>query len=152
MKQQSQGGFLISKIHQLMGRIFNRMLKDRHITELNNAQGRIMFVVWREDGIPISKLAAKTGLGKSTLTSMLDRLEKSGFLCRTPSRDDRRQILVCRTEKDKSFQSPYVQVSQDMTRVFYRDFSETEIARFEADLERILVNLISADKNQRRLK
>lgn len=150
MKQQKQGGFLIAKIHQLAGRIFNRMLKDHSITELNTAQGRIMFVLWRNDGIPISSLAAKTGLGKSTLTSMLDRLEETGLLYRAPSPGDRRRILIYRTDKDKSFQTQYIQVSQEMTRLFYRGFNEEEISRFEADLERILSNLIFADKKLRR--
>lgn len=143
MKQLRQGGFLIAKIHQLAGRIFNRMLKDHRITELNTAQGRIMFVLWQNDGIPISELAIKTGLGKSTLTGMLDRLEETGFLYRAPSPDDRRRILIFRTEKDKSFQALYIRVSQEMTQIFYRDFTEEEITRFEANLERILTNLTS---------
>jgi len=141
MKRQRQGGFLIAKIHQTAGRIFNRMLKDHGITELNTAQGRIMFVLWRHDGIPISDLAAKSGLEKSTLTSMLDRMEEAGFLCRTPSPDDRRKILIFRTEKDRSFQARYVEVSEEMARIFYRGFTDDEIARFEVDLERILDNL-----------
>lgn len=145
MKRQRQGGFLIAKIHQLAGRIFNRMLKDHDITELNTAQGRIMFVLWRDDGVPISTLAEKTALEKSTLTSMLDRLEESGFLYRTPSPHDRRKILIFRTEKDKSFQANYVEVSGEMTRIFYRGFSEREIVRFEGDLERILENLTSEE-------
>lgn len=148
MKRQRQGGFLIAKIHQLAGRIFNRMLKDYGITELNTAQGRVMFVLWRDDGLPISALAEKTGLEKSTLTSMLDRLEQAGFLYRTPSPDDRRKILIFRTEKDKSFQEQYVQVSQEMTRIFYRGFTEPEIARFEANLERILDNLTCQEGKQ----
>ncbi len=145
MKDQRQGGFLIAKIHQLAGRIFNRLLRDHDITELNTAQGRIMFVVWRNDGIPISDLAEKTGLGKSTLTSMLDRLEKAGFLRRVPSTDDRRSILIFRTEKDRSLEQDYVRVSRHMTRLFYDGFSEGEIDRFEKDLQRILKNLESLD-------
>lgn len=146
MKDQRQGGFLIAKIHQLAGRIFNRLLKDYGITELNTAQGRIMFVLWRSDGIPISDLAEKTGLGKSTLTSMLDRLEKTGFLRRSPSPDDRRSVLVFRTEKDRSLEEEYVRVSRHMTRLFYDGFSEADIDRFETDLERILRNLESLDE------
>jgi DNA-binding MarR family transcriptional regulator len=148
MKRQRQGGFLIAKIHQLAGRIFNRMLKENDITELNTAQGRIMFVLWRDDGIPISELAEKTGLEKSTLTSMLDRLEKAGLLRRTVSATDRRKILIFRTDKDKSFEAKYVQLSQEMTRIFYRGFAEQEITRFEGDLERILDNLTSEEEGR----
>lgn len=147
MKDQPQGGFLISRIHQLSGRIFARKLRD-HKVEINPAQGRIMFVLWREDGIPISELARRTSLEKSTLTSMLDRLEEAGYLRRVRSKKDRRQILVYRTPKDEAWQGEYVRVSQDMAGVFYDGFSEDEIQEFESYLERILDNLIASEDRE----
>ncbi|UCC32501.1 MAG: MarR family transcriptional regulator [Phycisphaerales bacterium] len=141
MKRQRQGGFLIAKVHQVAGRIFARMLKEHQIDEINPAQGRIMFVLWREDGISINELAKRTSLGKSTLTSMLDRLEEAGYLVRVPSKEDRRRILIKRTDKDKALENVYVRVSQEMTKLFYDGFSSTEIHRFEEDLQRILDNL-----------
>ncbi|MCE5251248.1 MarR family transcriptional regulator [bacterium] len=141
MKKQRQGGFLMSKIHHLSGRIFKRMLKEHGIDEINPAQGRIMFVLWSNDGISIHDLAKKTSLGKSTLTSMLDRLEKNGFLRREPSKEDRRKILIWRTEKDKSFQKLYVEISREMTEIYYEGFSQEERDRFEAFLKRLHENL-----------
>ena len=141
MRAQRQGGFLIAKIHQVAGRIFTRKLKEHGIDEINPAQGRIMFVLWQEDGISIQELAKRTSLGKSTLTSMLDRLESSGHLRRVRSPKDRRQILIKRTEKDRICEGLYVRVSEEMARVFYDRFSTTEIERFEKYLQRILDNL-----------
>ena len=140
MKSQRQGGFLMAKIRQVGGRIFSKMLKDSGI-EINPAQGRIMFALWQQDGISINELAKRTQLGKSTLTSMLDRLEKEGFLKRVPSREDRRKILLKRTKKDRAMEAKYVEVSQQMTKLYYKGFSKSEIDRFENDLTRILNNL-----------
>ena len=144
MKDQPQGGFLISQIHQLGSRIFARKLRQ-HGIELNPAQGRIMFVLWRNDGISITELARQTSLGKSTLTSMLDRLEQSGYVRRIPSPQDRRVILIERTEKDKAFQELYIQVSQEMQALFYDGFSEAEIQAFDQFLVRILDNLTASE-------
>jgi DNA-binding MarR family transcriptional regulator len=138
---KTQGGFLMAKIHQLSGRIFSRLLKKAEITEINPAQGRIMFVLWQNDGISIGNLAQRTSLSKSTLTSMLDRLENSGFIQRRHSKTDRREILIFRTEKDKSLQAVYVQVSEEMTDKYYADFSQEEIVTFEEFLKRIYRNL-----------
>ena len=143
MKTQSEGGFLIAKIHQLAGRIFSRMLKECEV-EINPAQGRIMFVLWRSDGIPITELARKTSLEKSTLTSMLDRLEDAGYVARVHSPDDRRVNLIERTAKDKAWQKVYLRVSQQMTKLFYAGFSEAEIDEFERYLKRIFDNLSAA--------
>lgn len=141
MSQKRRGGFLIARIHQTGGRIFARLLKEQGIDEINPAQGRILFVLWEEDGIPITRLAEKTGLGKSTMTAMLDRLEKQGYIKRTFPRDDRRSILIYRTEKDKKLQDVYAKVSDRMTSFFYSGFSGDEITCFEALLERIDRNL-----------
>jgi DNA-binding MarR family transcriptional regulator len=72
---------------------------------------------------------------------MLDRLEEAGHVVRVPSDDDRRKILIKRTDKDRAWQETYVQVSQEMTALFYAGFSASEIDSFEAYLSRILDNL-----------
>ncbi len=146
MKLQSQGGFLIAKIHQLSGRIFSKLLK-KHQIDINPAQGRIMFVLWREDNIPIQELAIKTSLSKTTLTSMLDRLEIMGYITRVPSNEDRRKICIKLTEKDKSLHEKYRQVSLEMTELFYQGLSSDEIDLFEKQLEKTYKNLIVAEKN-----
>ncbi len=144
MMAPREGGFLISKIHHLSGRVFAKKLKEYQV-EINPAQGRIMFVLWQEDGISISDLAKKTSLGKSTLTSMLDRLEGMGYVTRVRSEKDRRSVLIKRTEKDDSWQEVYAQVSQDMGRVYYDGFSDSEVDEFEQYLRRIMDNLVATE-------
>jgi len=146
MKEQSQAGFLMAKIRQVGERIFVRRLKQYGI-EINPAQGRIMFALWQKDGIAINELAKKTQLKKSTLTSMLDRLAKLGYIKRLHFKEDRRKILIKRTEKDRRMEKKYVEVSEEMTRLFYKQFSRSQIVRFENDLERILDNLTEFEAN-----
>ncbi len=130
----------MAKIRQVSGRVFERMLKEYGI-EINSAQGRIMFALWQRDGISINELARKTQLKKSTLTSMLDRLETMGYLRRQRSKKDRRKILIKRTNKDKTLENKYVELSQEITKLFYKGFTKSQIDRFENDLTRILDNL-----------
>ncbi len=136
----------MAKIRQVGGRISERILKQYNI-EINSAQGRIMFVLWKNDGISINELAKKTQLKKSTLTSMLDRLEKMGYIRRQRSKKDRRKILIKRTEKDRTMENKYVEVSEEMTRLHYKGFSKSQIVSFEKDLEQILNNLTEFEKN-----
>jgi DNA-binding MarR family transcriptional regulator len=145
MKRQRKGGFLISKIHQLSARIFARMLKESGIRDINPAQGRIMFVLWQNDGIAINDLAKETSLSKSTLTSMLDRLEIAGLVRRKASKKDRRKINIWRTEKDKSLQKQYISFSKKMTDIYYNGLSEGEITQFEQMLEHIFKNLKASE-------
>jgi len=146
MKRLRQGGFLMAKIRQVSERVFARKLKKYRINRINPAQGRILFVLWQQDNISIGELAKKTHLGKSTLTSMLDRLEEAGHLTRARSTKDRRQILITRTKRDRELEKIYLAVSQEMTDVFYGGFSKVEIDQFEKNLERILHNLTTFEK------
>ena len=151
MKEQRQAGFLMAKIRQVAGRIFERML-NRYGIEINSAQGRIMFALWQQDNVSINELAKKTQLKKSTLMSMLDRLEGMGYIKRERSKKDRRKIVIERTNKDKNLESDYVKLSQEHTRLFYHGFSEDQIDRFEKDLERILDNLTEYESNAGRME
>jgi DNA-binding MarR family transcriptional regulator len=151
MQKQSQAGFLMAKIRQVGERIFVRRSKQYGI-EINPAQGRIMFALWQKDGISINELAKKTQLKKSTMTSMLDRLEKMGYIRRQHSKTDRRKILIKRTNKDKAMERKYIEISEEMTKIFYKEFSTSEINRFEKDLEHILKNLIEFEKNMDSIK
>ncbi len=108
------------------------------------AQGRILFALWKKDGLPIIELAKATSLSKSTLTPILDRLEESGHLKRVDSEGDRRKKLIYLTEKNQQLQDVYYQVSLDMKELYYRGFSEKEIDHFEDYLKRILSNLKAA--------
>lgn len=141
MEELKSGGYLIAQIHQISGRIFARILKQHNITDINPAQGRILFTLWRQDGLSIVDLGKKTALSKSTLTTMLNRLEESGHLRRVPSKDDRRRILIRLTEKNKKLQSKYAEVSREMTKLFYEPLNEEEVTLFESYLKRILSNL-----------
>lgn len=144
-----EGGMLVAKIHQVAGRVFSKKLKEYGISEINPAQGRILFVLWETDGIPIRTLSEKTMLEKSTLTSMLDRLEETGYITREPSKADRREILIWRTEKDKAFQKLYLEVSEEMTELFYGELTEKERDQLDATLERVLENLTAFESERK---
>jgi DNA-binding MarR family transcriptional regulator len=142
MGYKREGGFIITKIKHLAGRIFAKLLKKYNVREINPAQGRIIFTLWQKDGIPIHEIAEKTQLEKSTLTSMLDRLEKDGFIERVHSKEDRRKIIIKRTDKDKALEKNYLAVSEEINKYYYEGFTEKEINEFENYLRRILNNLI----------
>lgn len=139
------GGLLIAKIHQTAGRVFGRMLKAHGIDEINPAQGRILFALWEGDEVPINELAKRTKLGKSTLTTMLDRLEGAGYVERIASAVDRRQILIRRTSRDERFRQAFVDVSRAMTAQFYAGLAAAEVDAFEKTLRHILANLEQAE-------
>lgn len=141
MKKNTQGGFLISQIKQISGRIFEKLLARAGVEAFNGAQGRILYVLWQEDGVPIVTLSRRAGLAKSTLTSMLDRMESANLIVREADRENRRQIRIVLTETARALSDEYNKVSREMNEIFYSGFSDEEITSFEHTLRRILKNL-----------
>lgn len=143
---ESKGGFLISQIKQIQARVFNQLLQKAGIEEFNGAQGRILYVLWQEDGLIIREISQRTGLAKTTLTAMLKRMEDQGFIERTQKGNDGRQSCIVLTQKAKDLSDKYNEVSQKMIDIFYDGFEDEEIIIFEQTLERIKNHLQEVEK------
>lgn len=146
MMSQRAGGLLITQIHHLGRRVFTELLRKQEI-EIGPGQGRILFALWQKDGVPINDLVDRTLLRKSTLSELLDNLEKAGFVRREQSEEDRRKILIRLTERTQKLQKVYINLSVEMTKLFYNGFTDEEIDEFEAFLHRILDNLLPHDSD-----
>jgi DNA-binding MarR family transcriptional regulator len=140
-RMKTSGGFLLSQIHQLSGRTFEKMLKESRVDAFNGPQGRILYVLWEHDKLSITEIGKLTSLAKTTLTSMLDRMEESGLVERIPDKENRRQIFIQITEKAKAYRDKYDAVSEQMNQLFYEGFTEEEVEAFEVLLRRIKANL-----------
>ena len=138
---EAQAGFLISQIKQIGGRVFDKILQRENINEFNGAQGKILYVLWQHDRISIIELSKLSGLANTTLTSMLDRMEKSGLLTRLPDPQDRRKNLIALTDKARRLKDSYDKVSLEMHEVYFKNFSRSEIIEFEKYLQRVLENV-----------
>jgi DNA-binding MarR family transcriptional regulator len=149
MEKLREGGLLISKIKQISGRIFDRKLKNYQINDLNTAQGRIIFSLWKNDNITISELAKQTALGKTTLTSMLKRLEKSEYIVMNHDEKDGRRIIVSLSEKSKTVKAGHEAVSREMLSLFYEGLSEKQIDDLEDVLRHILSNLVRYEEGDK---
>ena len=138
---KTNGGFLVTKIKQLGDRIFERILAEKNIDAFNGAQGRILYVLWQEDGVPIKIISEKSGFAITSLTTMLERMEKNGLISRKTDEADKRKTLLFLTDKAKELKEAYDSVSNEMGNIYYRDFTDKEILQFEEYLNRIRVNL-----------
>ncbi len=140
---------MISKIKQIQARLFQRILQESGVEEFNGPQGRILYVLWQKDGVPIVELSDQTGLAKNTLTAMLGRMEASGLITRTPDKADKRQSLIALTPKARDLETKYNEVSDQMNEYFYEGFSENETGQMDEYLSRILKNLEDAEQNHK---
>ena len=138
---ETNGGFLVTKVKQLSDRIFEKILAMKDVDAFNGAQGRILYVLWQQDGISIKMLSDQSGLAITSLTTMLERMEKSGLICRKQDDSDKRKTLLYLTDKARGLKDDYDAVSEEMGSIYYKGFSEDEILQFEKYLDQIRANL-----------
>ena len=72
-----EGGYLIGRAKFLSGRKLNKLFSEYGLTEFNGEQGKILYSLWKKDGISSTEISLDTGLAINTLTNMLDKMENS---------------------------------------------------------------------------
>ena len=145
----SRSGDYIAQIRLIGGRVFEKLLAASGTDTFNGPQGKILDALWQRDGLSAHEIGLKTGLANSTLTAMLDRMEGAGLVRRSRSEEDRRVVRVWLDEKAKQCRDKYVSVSEQMTDIYFRGFTDEEVSAFEDALLRVLENVRAADRKQR---
>ena len=135
------GGYLIGQINKLTNRHINELLKEENVREFNGAQGTIIFVLTNEGPMPIKDIGKATGLAKTSLTSMLDRMEKQGLIEKRENENDKRSTIIALNERAKSYKEVIEKVSQRVSKEYYKGLRAKEVERFEATLQKVLKNL-----------
>jgi DNA-binding MarR family transcriptional regulator len=138
---KNNGGYLINQIQKISSRKFNELLKEKNIDEFNGSQGVILYSLWNNKELTIKEIGKITGLAKTSLTSMLDRMEEKGLIRRKDNSEDKRSIKIMLTDKAKELEKDYNDISNKMSNIFYQNFSDKEINEIENYLERIISNL-----------
>ena len=138
---KNNGGYLINQIQKISSRKVNELLKEKNIDEFNGSQGVILYSLWKNKELTIKEIGKITGLAKTSLTSMLDRMEEKGLIRRKDNSEDKRSIKIMLTDKAKELEKDYNDISNKMSNIFYKNFSDKEINEIENYLERIISNL-----------
>jgi DNA-binding MarR family transcriptional regulator len=101
MKMEYQVGFLLSRATGAMNNFVNRMLRESNLADISVAYFAVLQALWENDGLSISDLGERARLEKSTMTSLIDRMEGAGLLSREDHPTDRRAYKICLTGRGK---------------------------------------------------
>jgi DNA-binding MarR family transcriptional regulator len=91
-----------------------------------------------------TEISRYTNLTSGATTSMLDRLEKAGFIRRTPNPNDRRGTLIELCDKWKEVSMPLVMGIQKSHRELIASYSDAELEIITDFLKRFTHNVNEA--------
>jgi DNA-binding MarR family transcriptional regulator len=93
-----------------------------------------------QDGRPMSDLSRMLSLDNSTITGLIDRLEKAGFVQRKANPNDRRVSLIHITPQGVEEARNAAIVSNRINNEIKANFSKEEIASFKKILTSFVTN------------
>ncbi len=136
--EQASMGFLFAEVvrfhyqrlHFLLGQL-----------GLYPGQPWILHLLWRQDGRTQKELAEKTQLRPATITVMLQRMERAGFIQRKVDTEDLRVSRVYLTEKGRQLQPQVEAVLKTLDQESLHGFSSREREQLRGYLQRLRDNL-----------
>lgn len=97
-------------------------------------QGRILAMLKIQPEIKIKDLSYLLGIRQQSLSELLNKLEKGGYIERKISNEDKRVVIINLTEKGKNVESPETSYHE-----FFDCLTLEELKQFEEYLDRIIV-------------
>lgn len=127
--------FKISKAMRKIQRYYETALAPFEITAV---QFFILSILREHNGLKFKELAEQANMDGSTLTGILDRLEKNQFIERRKDPEDRRSLLIFLTEKAINFGPQMMETADCLEEKLKSQFSPEEFAVFSQVLETLL--------------
>lgn len=103
-----------------------------------------MMALWEQDHINVKELGRQLYLDSGTLTPLLKRLEKQGYLTRTKDPDDERSLLVDLTPEGRALQERAVCVPTQLLENMSGDDS-IDFLTLKKQLDQLMVLLTEDD-------
>jgi DNA-binding MarR family transcriptional regulator len=122
--------FLISKVYQKLINNLQQAFSKSGI-EVTPIQVMLLFFLQKNDGSSLTQISQGLMLENPTITGLIDRLEKLGYVKRSDHPDDRRVYLVYLTQKGNRIAKKGLPIVRKLNEQIKRGYSEEEIESFK---------------------
>ena len=99
---------LINRINKKFEKLQRRIIQKENLTP---AQYSILQQLWKTDGVQFKTLANECCCSQSTITGIVDTMEKKEIVVRKMNPEDRRSVLVILTDKGKTLEKETPNIS-----------------------------------------
>lgn len=129
---------LVSKIHEQGNRFIIEKLKNNGAEGLAPSHGDILVCLYKNGKMTMKDIANCIHRTKPTVTVLVDKLEKLGYLKREASVEDSRSTNIVLTQKGEDFKVIFEKISKELNKMLYKNLSPEESELIEKLLKKIL--------------
>lgn len=132
----------IGYLTRIAFRAFARALEVRTSPHgVSSGQWRFLRVLWREDGLTQRELSRRVGMREPTTVIALKSLERSGFVTRVKSEDDRRKVHVYLTDTARGLEAVLLPAVAEVNQIALAGLTKAEVATLRKALTIVGRNL-----------
>ncbi|MCM2286757.1 MAG: MarR family transcriptional regulator [Desulfobacula sp.] len=130
--------FLLAKVYQKAHASFTKQLIPYGLT---NMQHLVLESLWYKPGMTASQMGKFLLLDKATLSDVLDRMAKSGWVEKRPDEKDRRLFAIYTSQKADTLKQDLIMERRKANEELMKGFSPEEKILFR----RWLMDIINTD-------
>ncbi len=120
--------YLISRIREKANRLILRELASHQLTGIVPTHGDILVALFLQPHLPMKRLAEIIDRDKSTVTALVDKLVRLGYVEKKPDPSDNRINLVCLTSKGRALMPAFLDISSKLQARVYKNLTRKEKA------------------------
>ena len=136
----------------LMGLILHRMMNRARSMyqefDLNRSQASVLFSLHQKKSMSQKELAVQLNMTPPSITSTIQKMERSGYISRKPDQSDQRIMRLELTGKGESCIQTVKMIADQMEEMLFRGMSAEEKILFRRFLMQINDNM-AEDQNER---
>lgn len=140
--------YLISRVALQIISAMKKGLIEAGIETVRPAYLGVLLCLWQEDERKVIDLGRCARLEPSTMTGLLDRMERDELVHRTPDPNDRRAQRICLTAEGRQIKEPVMAVTETVMSRFFDGISDADLDHTMGTLQRVLINLGEESANE----
>lgn len=117
---------LISKIKNKVNRFIVAEMMKHGVEGIITSHGDIIYALFKKPRLTMADISKRIGKDKSTVTALVDKLVRLGYVTKERDREDTRVVYVTLTPKGSELEPIFETISKEMLDVFYLNISEKE--------------------------
>ena len=126
--------YLLTTAQHSVFQYLNGKLSEYDVTP---SQYGVLSCLWQREFATPKQISEILCLETSTISGVLDRMQKKGLIDRVINRNDRREVRMVPTEKGKALEEPISKIIDEVNEEVLKCFTDEEVALLKNQLRTI---------------
>ncbi|MBI9087927.1 MAG: MarR family transcriptional regulator [Desulfobacterium sp.] len=132
--------YLVSRVYLAVTSALKKGMASSGVNNVKPAYIGALFTLWSEKSLRPSELGRKAGLEPSSMTGLLDRMERDNLVKRTPDPQDRRASRIELTTDGLSAKGPVREAVTQTLDTLFAGIPDTDLETTKRVLRTVLIN------------